>query len=73
MIELGGDQADDLPTASEAEESADTAAEKPAAQPEKSAALLAAIAAGDAPPDQELKQLDFDVGKLITRLAQGRC
>ncbi|KAI5480383.1 SNF2 family helicase Ino80 [Pseudohyphozyma bogoriensis] len=46
---------------SEAEDSADTAADKPAAPQEKSASLLAAIAAGDAPPDAELKDLDFDV------------
>lgn len=60
-------------TASEAEESADTAGDKAAAAaaPQQSAALLAAIAAGDAPTGTELKALDFDVGEHSSRIHVG--
>ena len=49
-------------SASEAEESADTAGSAPAAVVQKSAALLAAIAAEDVPVDAQLRELDFDNG-----------
>lgn len=52
-------------TANEAEDSADTAGEKPAAAPQPSASVLAAIAAGEPPPDAELKELDFEDGQYI--------
>lgn len=53
-------------TASEAEDSSDTAGGSgtPATQPQQSASLVAAIAVGAA-PSGDLKELDFDAGKLV--------